>query len=80
MTNIKLSLFFKKQWMRFWQLLKMIIRLIAMTIIYFVLITPYAVAMRMTGHDSLRLQRVRRKSYWINRSQNMPQTDFTKQF
>jgi hypothetical protein len=80
MTNIKLSLLFKKKWMRFWQLFRMIISLIAMSIIYFALITPYAVVMRMTGRDMLRLQRVHKKSYWITRSQKIPQTDFTKQY
>jgi hypothetical protein len=67
-------------WMRFGQLLGMIISPFVMGIIFFGLITPYAVFMRIIGRDELRLKQITNKSHWILRSQGSPQTEFNKQF
>ena len=56
------------------------ISLVFMTIIYFGLITPYGVAMRLMGRDQLRLKKEMKESNWILRYKNSPQTDFTKQY
>ncbi|MDB9872194.1 SxtJ family membrane protein [Alphaproteobacteria bacterium] len=69
-----------KLWMRFGFILGMIVSPIIMGIIFFGLITPYAIIMRIMGRDELRLKKTNNESYWILRSQNLPQTDFKRQF
>ena len=49
-------------------------------IIYFGMFTPYSIVMKVMGRDELRLKQKNNKSYWINRSQTLLQTDFKKQF
>jgi hypothetical protein len=68
-----------KLWMQFGLLLGMIINPIVMAFIFFGLITPFSIIMRMMGRDELRLKKTI-ESHWTPRSQNLPPTDFTKQF
>ena len=68
-----------KLWMRFGLLLGMIINPIVMGIIFFGLITPYSIIMRIMGRDVLYLRKTN-KSHWVSRSQSLPQTDFKQQF
>ena len=68
-----------KLWMRFGLFLGMIINPIIMAFIFFGLITPYGIVMRMMGRDELRLRKTI-ESHWILRSQSSPQTDFKQQF
>ena len=76
--NILLPL--NKLWMRFGILLGMIISPIIMGVIFFGLFTPYSIVIRIMGRDELHLKRDSKKSHWIDRCQNSPQTDFKKQF
>ena len=76
--NILLPL--NKLWMRFGLLLGMIISPIIMGVIFFGLFTPYSIVIRIMGRDELHLKRDSKKSHWIDRCQNSPQTDFKKQF
>ena len=69
-----------KLWMRFGQLIGMIISPIVLGIIFFALVTPYSLVMRLFGRDELRLMLGKRKSHWKPREQFMPQTNFRKQF
>ena len=69
-----------KLWMRFGQLIGMIISPIVLGTIFFVIFTPYGLVMRLLGRDELRLKLEKRKSYWKPRKQYMPQTNFRKQF
>ena len=69
-----------KLWMRFGFLLGKIISPIVLGIIFFGLITPYSIVIRVFGRDELRLRKVKNKSHWIHRSQDSPQTDFKRQF
>ena len=78
--KIKLLFQIKRMWILFWLLFGRMISLVFMTIIYFGLVTPYGVAMRLMGRDQLRLKKGMKKSHWIVRYQNSPQTDFTKQY
>ena len=71
---------FNKLWMRFGILLGNIIGPIILGIIYFGMFTPYSIVMKVMGRDELRLKQKNNKSYWINRSQTLLQTDFKKQF
>tara|TARA_B100001093_G_scaffold519849_1_gene610916 strand:- start:3192 stop:3635 length:444 start_codon:yes stop_codon:yes gene_type:complete len=69
-----------KIWMRFGLLLGRVISPIILGIIFFGLITPYSVVIRIFGRDELYLRRSNNKSHWINRSQSSPQTNFKRQF
>ena len=80
LLNADLLLPLNKAWMRFGLLLGMIFSPIVLGIIFFGLITPYAIAMRIIGRDELRLKRKKRDSYWIERTKVLPQTQFNKQF
>ncbi len=80
LVNEKLLLPLNKLWMRFGLLLGMIISPIVLGIIFFGLITPYGLIMRLFGRDELRLHKRTTETNWVSRSQDMPQTDFTKQF
>ena len=69
-----------KLWMRFGFLLGKIISPIVLGIIFFGLITPYSIVIRIFGRDELRLRISKNKTHWITRSQSSPQTDFKRQF
>lgn len=77
-ANLLLPL--NKLWMRFGLILGRIISPVVLGIIFFGLITPYSVIIRMLGRDELHLRKVKNKSHWIHRSQDSPQTDFKRQF
>jgi hypothetical protein len=76
----KLLLPLNKLWMSFGLFLGMIINPIVMGIIFFGLITPYAIFMRTTGRDELRLKNNLYKSHWVIRQQSSSQTNFKQQF
>lgn len=67
-------------WMRFGLLLGIIVSPIILGIIFFGLITPYSIVMRLFGRDELILKKYNLKSYWKSRDQICSQNDFTKQF
>jgi len=77
-ANLLLPL--NKLWMRFGFLLGRIISPIVLSIIFFGLITPYSIVIRIFGRDELHLRKVKNRSHWIRRSQDSPQTDFKRQF
>lgn len=79
-TNPRALSLFNKLWLQFGLLLGMVMNPILLGIIFFGLVTPYAVVMRILGRDELHLLKKITKTNWKNRSQNMPQTDFTQQF
>ena len=77
-ANLLLPL--NKLWMRFGLLLGMIISPIILGVIFFGLITPYSIVMRLIGRDELHLRILKNSSHWISRSQCSPQTNFKRQF
>ena len=72
--------FLNKLWMQFGLLLGKIINPIILGIIFFILITPYSLVMRIFGRDELMLKFKNKKSHWKTREQLKSQTDFKKQF
>ena len=62
--NANLLLPLNKLWMRFGFLLGKIISPIILGVIFFGLITPYGIIMRMFGRDELNLKKIKSKSYW----------------
>jgi hypothetical protein len=71
---------FNKLWMKFGFLIGMIISPIIIGIIFFVLITPFALVMRIYGRDELRLRLKKKNTHWKTRLQVLPQTNFKQQF
>jgi hypothetical protein len=65
-----------RAWMRFGALLHKVVNPIVLGAIYFLVFTPFAVAMRLAGRDALRRKLDRQaKSYWINRDPPGPPPD-----
>ena len=69
-----------KLWMRFGLLIGMIVSPIVLGIIFFVLFTPIAIFMRLSGRDELRLKFSQRSSHWISRSEPIKSESFKQQF
>tara|TARA_B100000767_G_C19534645_1_gene438107 strand:+ start:346 stop:744 length:399 start_codon:yes stop_codon:yes gene_type:complete len=69
-----------KLWMRLGLLLGMIVGPIVLGIIFFGLVTPYGVVMRMFGRDELRLKFTKKSSHWISRSESIKSDSFKNQF
>jgi hypothetical protein len=69
-------------WFRFGELLHRIVSPIALGVIFFGVITPYAVVMRLFGRDELLLRKgSARASYWVRREPPGPPPDsFRNQF
>ena len=66
--NSKLLTPLNKQWFKFGMLLGSIVSPIIMGIVYFAVVTPTGVLMRLLGKDLLRMSKVKNTStYWIKR-------------
>ena len=63
-------------WMRFGMLLHRIVSPLVLAILFFAIVTPMGLIMRMFGHDSLHLRRrPGEDSYWIKRDPPGPKPD-----
>ena len=69
-----------KLWMRFGLLLGMIVSPIVLGIIFFGILTPIAMLMRLSGRDELRLKFTQKASHWISRSELIKSESFKNQF
>ena len=69
-----------KLWMRFGLLLGSIVSPIILGIIFFVLITPIAILMRLIGRDELNLKYIQKESYWNSRNKSIKSESFKNQF
>jgi len=58
-------------WIKFGELIGKIVAPIVMGIIYFLIITPIGLFMRLIGKDLLNLKLSRNKSYWIKREKKV---------
>ena len=65
-------------WVKFGELLGRIIAPIVMAIIYFFILTPISLILRIFGKDLLNLKFSKEKSYWTKREKNIGTMD--KQF
>jgi hypothetical protein len=59
---------FNRAWMKLSEILGKVVSPIVLGIIFFVLITPFALVTRLFGRDSLRLKPRQTASYWIDRT------------
>ena len=72
---------FNKLWMKFGLLLGKIVSPIIIGIIFFILITPTALIVRLFGRDELNLKKSKLKTFWIKKNESDSKiTTFTKQF
>lgn len=69
-----------KLWMQFGLLLAFIINPIVLGIIYFLLFTPTAIAMRLLSRDELSLSFRAKDSHWIKRDFSIHHDSFKNQF
>lgn len=68
-------------WFRLGLLLGRIVSPIVMGVIFFGLITPLAIGMRLAGRDALGLKPIKRASHWVERQPPGPSSDsFRNQF
>ena len=71
LLNSKLLSPLNLAWIKFGELLGRIIAPIVMAIIYFVIITPIGLFMRLIGKDLLNTKFSKDNSYWIKRQKNI---------
>ena len=72
LINSKLLFPLNKLWIKFGEILGMIIAPIVMALVYFVILTPVSLAVRILGKDLLGLKFLKEKeSYWIKRKKNL---------
>jgi len=69
-----------KLWMHFGQLIGSIVSPIVLGFIFFVLLTPIAILMRLFGRDELRLKFKQKQSHWIPRDELVKSESFEQQF
>ena len=69
---------FNNLWIKFGELLGRIIAPIVMALVYFFILTPISLLVRVSGKDLLGLKFLKKNSYWINRKKDLGKMD--KQF
>ena len=62
---------FKRGWIKLGEILGKVIAPIVMGFIYFIIITPIGILMRLIGKDLLNIKYNKKKSYWIKRIKNV---------
>ena len=68
LTNSKILSPLNKLWIKFGEILGMIIAPLVMALVYFIVLTPVSLIVRIFGKDLLGLKFLKEKdSYWINR-------------
>ena len=77
--NSKLLSPLNKAWIKFGEILGLIIAPIVMSLVYFVILTPVSLIARLFGKDLLGLKFIKEnETYWIKRKKNL--TSMDKQF
>ena len=71
LLNSKLLSPFNLIWVKFGEVLGRIIAPIAMSVVYFIIITPIGLFMRLIGKDLLNTKFTNNKTYWIKREKNI---------
>ena len=68
LTNSKILSPLNKLWIKFGEILGMVIAPLVMALVYFIVLTPVSLIVRIFGKDLLGLKFLKQKdSYWINR-------------
>ena len=70
--NSKILSPFNQAWIRLGELLGTIIAPIVMALVYFVVLTPISLIVRISGKDLLELKFLKKKeTYWVKRKKNL---------
>tara|TARA_B100001564_G_scaffold311329_1_gene283552 strand:+ start:269 stop:538 length:270 start_codon:yes stop_codon:yes gene_type:complete len=69
--NSKILTPLKKGWIKLGEILGKIIAPIVMGFVYFIIITPIGILMKVLGKDLLNVKYNKNKSYWIKRTKNI---------
>ncbi len=69
--NSKILTPLKKGWIKLGEILGRVVAPIVMGFIYFIIITPIGILMRLIGKDLLNTKFNKDKSYWIKRAKNV---------
>ena len=79
LINSKILTPLNKGWVKFGEFLGKIIAPIVMAVVYFVVLTPLSIIVRVFGKDLLKIKfSAKSKSYWIKRNKDLGSMD--KQF
>ena len=70
-TNSKILTHLKRGWIKLGEILGKVVAPIIMGFIYFIIITPIGILMRLFGKDLLNIKLNKNKSYWIKREKNI---------
>ena len=70
-TNSKILTPLKRGWIKLGEILGKVVAPIIMGFIYFIIITPIGILMRLFGKDLLNIKLNKNKSYWIKREKNI---------
>ena len=71
LLNSKVLTPLNKIWVKFGELLGKIIAPLVMALVYFFILTPISLIMRIFGKDLLNLKSSEESSYWIKREKNI---------
>tara|TARA_B100001057_G_scaffold325251_1_gene325466 strand:+ start:1362 stop:1742 length:381 start_codon:yes stop_codon:yes gene_type:complete len=72
LTNSKLLTPLNKSWIKLGEILGIIIAPIVMALVYFVILTPISIIVRILGKDLLNLKFLKEKeTYWIKRKKSL---------
>ena len=69
--NIKFLNPFKRIWIKFGEILGKVIAPLVLSIVYFIVITPIGLLLRIFGKDLLGIKFLKKKSYWIKRDKDL---------
>ena len=67
-------------WIKIGSLIGKVVNPAVLGIIFFCIITPTAIMIRLIGRDELRLKMSHKKTYWIKREDELESTSFNNQF
>ena len=71
LINTKILTPLKHGWIKLGEILGKVIAPIVMGFIYFIIITPIGIFMRLLGKDLLNIKYNKNKSYWLKRTKNV---------
>ena len=78
LLNSKILTPLNKLWFKFGILLGTIVSPIVMGIVFFIVVTPISLIMKILGKDILNLKKNKNQSYWVNKSE--PNSKMKNQF
>ena len=71
LLNSKILNPFKRIWIKFGEILGKVIAPLVLSIVYFIVITPIGLFLRIFGKDLLGIKFLKKKSYWIKRDKDL---------